>query len=117
MFGKYFLVDGAAKEDGGPSNARSDTPPPCSAGVKGCRIVCMIGLYAYNPPAILEAAKSKSMVGKIKIVGFDENWVTLRAIARRRDRGDRGAGPFNYGYKSVEVARGQGPGRRVEASW
>ena len=32
----------------------------------------MVGLWAYNAPAILEAAKSKNAAGRIKIVSFDE---------------------------------------------
>ena len=65
--------------------------------------VCLIGLYAYNPPAILAAAKRKSLVGKIKIVGFDENPVTLKAIAAGEIEGTVVQDPYNYGYKSVEV--------------
>ena len=78
--------------------------------------VCMIGLYAYNPPAILSAAKSKSMVGKIKIVGFDENPVTLKAVAAGEIEGTVVQDPYNYGYKSVEVlaALARGDKSKVE---
>ena len=62
----------------------------------------MVGLYAYNPPAILEVAKAKSMVGKIKIVGFDEDWDTLKAIAAGEIEATVVQDPFLYGYKSVE---------------
>src|SRR5262249_49137506 len=39
--------------------------------------VCMVGLWAYNPPQILTAVKDKvkdqARLAKIKIVGFDED--------------------------------------------
>ena len=63
----------------------------------------MIGLYAYNPPAILEALRAGALVGKVKIVGFDENPETLKAIAAGEIEGTVVQDPFNYGYKSVEV--------------
>ena len=44
--------------------------------------VCTIGLWAYNPPAILSAVRDKDLLGKIKIVGFDENDETLQGIER-----------------------------------
>ena len=102
MFGKYFIIDGAAKEDGGPKNA-----PATAAGVlgrvKGLPDLCMVGLYAYNPPAILSEAKARSMANQIKIVGFDEDFITLAAIAAGEIEGTVVQDPFMYGYKSVEV--------------
>jgi len=102
QFGKFFLVDGEAKEDGSPTNAQ-----PTAAGVlgrvKGLPDVCMIGLYAYNPPAIMEEARAKSMLKDIKIVGFDEAWVTLKGIADGEVVGTVVQDPFMYGYKSVEA--------------
>src|ERR1700738_1168216 len=35
--------------------------------------VCLIGLWAYNPPAIYSAVKAAKKQGKVKIVGFDED--------------------------------------------
>jgi ribose transport system substrate-binding protein len=101
-FGKYFLVDGEPKEDGGPDKAQ-----PTAAGVlgrvKGLPDLCMVGLYAYNPPAILEEAKARSMVKQIKIIGFDEAWVTLKAIADGEIEATVVQDPFIYCYKSVEA--------------
>ncbi len=102
QFGKYFLVDGAAKEDGSPTNAQP-TAAAMLGRVKGLPNVCMVGLYAYNPPAILEEAKARSMAKDIKIVGFDEAWVTLKAIADGEIVGTVVQDPFMYGYKSVEA--------------
>src|SRR5262249_14401450 len=39
--------------------------------------ICLIGLWAYNPPAILSAVKDAGKQGKVHIVGFDEGENTL----------------------------------------
>jgi ribose transport system substrate-binding protein len=103
FYGKYFLVDGEAKTDGGPGEVPVKNAASILSRLEGVPDVCMIGLYAYNPPAILEAARSKSLVGKIKIVGFDENLATLQAVAAGEIEGTVVQDPYNYGFKSVEV--------------
>lgn len=103
MYGKYFLVDGEAKTDGGPEKNPQQHPDAMIGRLAGEPDVCMIGLYAYNPPAILSAVKSNSLVGKVKIVGFDENPVTLKAITAGEIEGTVVQDPYNYGYKAVEV--------------
>ncbi|HRH42014.1 MAG TPA: substrate-binding domain-containing protein [Pyrinomonadaceae bacterium] len=40
----------------------------------------MVGLWSYNTPAIVNAAKDAGKLGKVKIVGFDEDEQTLRAV-------------------------------------
>jgi ribose transport system substrate-binding protein len=116
LYGNYFLVDGQAKTDGGPEKNPEQYPNVMLGRLENTPDVCLIGLYAYNPPAILSAAKSKSMVGKIKIVGFDENPVTLKAVAAGEIEGTVVQDPFNYGYKSVEVlaALARGDRSKVE---
>lgn len=103
FYGKYFLVDGEAKTDGGPGELAVTNAAGVLGRLEGVPDVCMIGLYAYNPPAILEAVRSKSLLGKIKIVGFDEDLTTLRAVAAGEIEGTVVQDPYNYGYKSVEV--------------
>jgi ribose transport system substrate-binding protein len=71
--------------------------------VKGLKDLCMVGLYAYNPPAILEGIKTNSMTGQVKVIGFDEDWDTLKAIAAGTIEATVVQDPFGYGYKSVEV--------------
>lgn len=102
MFGKYFLVDGAVKEDGGQTNAQA-VASGVLGRVQGLSNLCMIGLYAYNPPAILADARSKKMAGQIKIVGFDEDRATLDGIASGEIVATVVQDPFMYGYKSVEA--------------
>ena len=39
-----------------------------------------VGLFAYNPPACLQAIRQSNMIGKIKVAAFDENDATLQGI-------------------------------------
>ena len=66
-------------------------------------IVCMVGLFEYNPPAILEALKQGDRLGKVKVVGFDENPATLQGIKDGTVHGTVVQNPYMYGYKSIEV--------------
>lgn len=116
-YGKYFLIDGEAKEDNAPTNAGA-TAAAVLARVDGVADLCMVGLYAYNPPAILDEAKKKGMAARVKIVGFDEDTVTLKAIAAGEIEATIVQDPFMYGYKSVEAlaknARGDKSGLMKE---
>lgn len=103
MYGKYLLLDGEAKTDGGPGPVAVSNARDVLNRLAGLDDVCLVGLYAYNPPAILEAVKAKGALGKVKIVGFDEQEETLRAVAAGEIVGTVVQDPYNYGYKSVEV--------------
>ncbi|MBA4068067.1 MAG: sugar ABC transporter substrate-binding protein [Isosphaera sp.] len=103
MYGRYFLVDGEAKTDGGPDKNPQQYPVTMLERLEGVPDVCLVGLYAYNPPAILSAVRANKLVGKVKIVGFDENPVTLKAITAGEIEGTVVQDPYNYGYKSVEI--------------
>jgi ribose transport system substrate-binding protein len=70
--------------------------------------ICLVGLWAYNPPAMLGALKDeikddKERQQRVKIVAFDENSDTLSGI---RD-GDIYAtvvqDPYGFGYESVKL--------------
>lgn len=102
-FGKYFLIDGEAKTDGGPGDRAVSNARDILSRAEGVPDLCLIGLYAYNPPAILEAVRAKSLVGKVKIVGFDEQLPTLKAVAAGDIEGTVVQDPYNYGYKTVEI--------------
>jgi ribose transport system substrate-binding protein len=65
--------------------------------------VCFVGLWAYNPPAILSAVTDQKKIGKVKIVGFDENRTTLRGVEDGSIVGTIVQDPFNFGYESVKV--------------
>jgi ribose transport system substrate-binding protein len=74
---------------------------------------CMVGLFAYNPPYILEALKGANKLGKIQLVGFDEADETLQAIVDGHCIGTTVQNPYMYGYKSVEVLTGLAQGKTL----
>ena len=103
-YGSFLLVDGSIRTDDGDTTVAQKN----AADVLGRLVdvpgdIGMVGLYAYNPPMILEAAKSTKMLSRVKIVGFDEDWETLKAVNAGTILGTVVQDPFNYGYKSVEI--------------
>jgi ribose transport system substrate-binding protein len=110
FYGNYFLVDGEPKTDNGEKEKAASNAQAMLSRVDGIPDLCFAGLYAYNPPAILEAVRAKNLVGKVKIVGFDENPETLKAIADGHIEGTVVQDPFNYGYKSVEILAAEARG-------
>jgi len=65
-------------------------------------MVGMVGLWAYNPPAILQAVEARGLIDQVKIVGFDENPVTLNAIAEGKIVGTIVQNPYEFGFRSVQ---------------
>jgi ribose transport system substrate-binding protein len=66
-------------------------------------IGCMVGLFVYNPPLILEALTQAGKAGQVKVVGFDEDAATLAGIKKGDVYGTIVQNPYQYGYKSVEL--------------
>ena len=64
---------------------------------------CMVGLFAYNPPLMLEALTQAGKLNKVKVVAFDEDNATLDGIKKGTVHGTVVQNPYMYGYKSVEV--------------
>lgn len=66
-------------------------------------LACMVGLFAYNAPLCLEAAKEAGKAGKIKIVSFDEASAVLQGIIDGQVYGTVSQQPYYYGYESVRI--------------
>ncbi len=62
-----------------------------------------VGMFAYNPPAILQALKSQGKLGKVQVIGFDEDDQTLQGVKDGHIVGTVVQNPYEYGYKSVEI--------------
>lgn len=71
--------------------------------VKYPNIGCMVGLFAYNAPNILEAVRGADKIGKIQVVSFDEDDRTLQAIKAGDCYGTIVQDPYQYGFQSVEM--------------
>jgi ribose transport system substrate-binding protein len=65
--------------------------------------VCLVGLWAYNPPAILNAVTKQKKLGQVKIIGFDENRETLQGVADGHIFATVVQDPFNFGVESVTL--------------
>ena len=76
---------------------------PEQALAKYEKIDCMVGLFEYNPPFILDALQSAGKIGAVKVVGFDENERTLEEIKTGNCAGTVVQDPYMYGYRSVEI--------------
>jgi ribose transport system substrate-binding protein len=65
--------------------------------------VCLVGLWAYNPPAILNAAKKQNKLGQVKIVGFDENDETLQGVSAGHITATVVQDPYHFGTEAVTL--------------
>lgn len=95
----YVVVD-TKVDDFSPAQSKAQAE---DAIVSYANLGCMVGLFSYNPPAILEALKRTDKLNKIKVVAFDEEIPTLQAIADGTCAGTVVQDPYMYGYKSVEL--------------
>lgn len=73
---------------------------------------CMVGLFAYNPPMILEALARAGRTGSVKVVGFDEADETLAGILAGSVHGTVVQDPYQYGYRSIEILAALAAGDR-----
>ncbi|MGQ9455216.1 MAG: sugar-binding protein [Armatimonadota bacterium] len=71
--------------------------------VKHPDIAGLVGLWSYNGPAIVNAVKAAKKVGKVAIVCFDEDEVTLRGIKEGAIFSTVVQKPYEFGYQSVRI--------------
>jgi ribose transport system substrate-binding protein len=64
---------------------------------------CMVGLFGYNSPLILEAVREADKLDTVKIVAFDEDEGTLDGVERGEIYGTVVQNPYQYGYESVRI--------------
>ena len=75
----------------------------------------MVGLFAYNPPLILEALEQAGKLKQVQIIAFDEADRTLQGIIDGDVYGTVVQNPYMYGYKSIEVLNALHEGRETDA--
>ncbi len=71
------------------------------AMVKTPDLAGLVGLWAYNGPAILNAVKDANKVGQIKIICFDEDDQTLAGIKDGGIYGTIVQQPYEFGYRAI----------------
>jgi ribose transport system substrate-binding protein len=66
-------------------------------------IDCMVGIYSYNTPRIYEVLKEAGQLNKIKIIGFDEDPITLGGIREGTIVGTVVQNPYQWGYQGMKL--------------
>jgi ribose transport system substrate-binding protein len=66
-------------------------------------IECMVGFYSYNPPLIYEVLKTAGKLGKVTIVAFDEDPVTLGGVKEGSIAGTVVQDPYEWGYQGMKL--------------
>jgi ribose transport system substrate-binding protein len=71
--------------------------------VKYPDVACLVGLWSYNGPAILNAVKDSNKVGKVKIVCFDEEEETLAGVKDGAISATVVQQPYQFGYQAITL--------------
>ncbi len=100
LSGHGYEVLGTLTDQGDPVRAKANAEDTLS---RHPDVACMVGLFAYNPPAILEALSQAGKLNQVKIVAFDEADESLQGILDNTVHGTIVQNPYMYGYKSIEV--------------
>jgi ribose transport system substrate-binding protein len=66
-------------------------------------VSCLVGFYSYNTPRIYEVLKEAGKLGKIKVIGFDEDPITLGGIKEGSIVGTVVQQPFEWGYQGMKL--------------
>jgi ribose transport system substrate-binding protein len=66
-------------------------------------IDCMVGIYSYNTPRIYEVLKESGQLGEIKIIGFDEDPITLGGVREGTIVGTVVQNPYEWGYQGMKL--------------
>jgi ribose transport system substrate-binding protein len=66
-------------------------------------VAALVGLWSYNGPAILNAVRDASKIGKVKIIAFDEDDETLTGVKAGDIVGTVVQQPFEFGYQAITL--------------
>ena len=107
--GKYQIIRTILADD---QNAKDKASDAINAypGMKA-----MVGLFEYNPPGCYQALKQADKLGQIKLIGFDENDVTLKGIKDGYITGTIVQDPYQYGYQSVKILKDILEGKKTKS--
>lgn len=110
--GKYTLL-GTFTDDASQENCKRKVEDTLVSHAKDePESLCLVGLWAYNPPAMLAAVQDQGLTGKVKLVGFDENEETLQGIQDGHLIGTIAQQPFEIGYQAIKILAGLARGEK-----
>jgi ribose transport system substrate-binding protein len=95
---KVELVD-VRGDDGDQTRAKRNVEDTLTANPD---ITCMVGFYSYNTPQIYAALKDAGKLGKITIIGFDGDPVTLGGVKEGSIAGTVVQQPFEWAYQGMK---------------
>lgn len=95
-----ITIIGTKTDDVDPTRAKANVADTL---VQYSDVACLVGLWSYNGPAILNAVRESGKLGKIKIVCFDEDDQTLQGIKDGWIYATVVQQPFEFGYQSVHL--------------
>ena len=98
--GEKFTILGTFTDSFDRSKAKSNAEDTLARYPK---VSAMVGLFAYNPPAILQALEQAGRLNEVKVIAFDEDAETLAGIQNGTVHGSVVQNPYMYGYESVKV--------------
>lgn len=75
-------------------------------------ITCLVGFYSYNTPEIYLALKDANELGKITVVGFDDDPVTLGGIKQGVIAGTVVQQPFQWAYQGMKLMAAYTQGKK-----
>jgi len=102
-YGKYKLHGGKPFYDYVKTDKAKQNAADVLTALQNEEKVCLVGLWAYNPPAILSAVRQAGKLGKVKIVAFDEMDDTLKGIEDGEIHATVVQQPYKFGYESVKM--------------
>ena len=71
--------------------------------IKHPDVNCLVGLCCHNPPAMMLGVQKRKKEGQIKLIGFDEDDLTLKGIKDGAIYGTVVQNPYMFGYESVHI--------------
>jgi ribose transport system substrate-binding protein len=66
-------------------------------------IDCLVGIYSYNTPRIYEVLKESGQLGEIKVIGFDEDPITLGGVREGTIVGTVVQNPYEWGHQGMKL--------------
>jgi ribose transport system substrate-binding protein len=66
-------------------------------------VPCLVGFYSYNTPRIYEVLKESGKLGQIKVIGFDEDPITLGGVREGTIEGTVVQQPYEWGYQGMKL--------------
>jgi ribose transport system substrate-binding protein len=66
-------------------------------------VAALVGLWSYNGPAILNAARDANRIGQLPIITFDEEDETLTGVKSGAIAGTVVQQPFEFGYQAMTL--------------